>query len=60
VTFDRSADAAYIYIRDVEPGGVAETVSGDGDHTRGMINLDYDEKGRLVGIEILGAKIGVA
>jgi len=56
-TYDAHADAAYIYLREIEPGGVAETVVGDGpDHTAaGSVNLDFDPEGKLVGIEILNA-----
>lgn len=51
VTFDREADGAYIYLRDIEPGGVAETVVCDDV----PVNLDLDTQGQLVGIEILSA-----
>src|SRR5918911_1760080 len=47
VTFDRTANAAYIYLRKIGPGEVHETVNADGKQTRGMVNLDFDKKGRL-------------
>ena len=53
VTFDRHANAAYIYLRDIDPGGVAQTVHVD--EAPGMVNLDFDAKGRLIGIEVLPA-----
>lgn len=53
ITFDRVANAAYLYLRDIEPGGVAKTVPVD--EAPGMINLDFDAKGRLIGIEVLDA-----
>jgi uncharacterized protein YuzE len=55
VTFDRAANAAYIYLREIGSGEVHETVNADGKHTRGMVNLDFDKKGRLIGIEVLDA-----
>ncbi len=56
VTYDRQADAAYIYLKNkIEPGGVANTHLCEIDELKGMINLDFDRNGQLVGIEILGA-----
>ena len=55
VTFDRAANAAYIYLREIGPGEIGETVNADGKHTRGKVNLDFDKKGRLIGIEVLDA-----
>ncbi len=50
ITYDASADAAYIYLTDIETGGAArtETVSEN-------IHLDFDAAGKLVGIEVLNA-----
>jgi uncharacterized protein YuzE len=56
VTYDGEADAAYIYLAD--PGGpakVAHTYPCDPREVGGMINLDLDEDGRLIGIEVLAA-----
>jgi uncharacterized protein YuzE len=55
VTFDRAANAAYIYLREIGSGEVHETVNADGKHNRSMVNLDFDQKGRLIGIEVLDA-----
>lgn len=56
VTYDRQADAAYIYLKhNIDPGGVATTHMCDIDGLKGDINLDFDSKGQLVGIEILNA-----
>lgn len=56
VTFDRKADAAYIQIEDeIPPGSVARTYQCDPVEAGGMINLDFDIDGRLLGIEVLGA-----
>jgi uncharacterized protein YuzE len=52
VTFDPLADAAYIYLRDPEPGFIHHTIIVD----EVPINLDLDRQGRLVGIEILSAR----
>jgi uncharacterized protein YuzE len=53
VEFDRRADAAYIYLLEIEPGGVARTVRVH--DAPGMLNLDFDTAGRLIGIEVLPA-----
>ncbi|MDM8085124.1 DUF2283 domain-containing protein [Cellulomonas cellasea] len=56
VTFDASVDAAYIYLVDeITAGGVARTVPVDPREIDGMINLDFDAEGRLLGIEVLEA-----
>jgi uncharacterized protein YuzE len=53
VTYDAEVDAAYIYLRDIEAGGVATTVPvRDRD-----IHLDFDSEGRLLGIELLSARL---
>ncbi len=55
VTYDKSVDAAYIYFKDIPPGGVAYVYSCDEDKVGEMINLDFDKDGILLGIEVLGA-----
>lgn len=56
VTYDEDSDAAYIYFSDdIAMGGVVETVPMDPLAVRGMINLDFDIEGRLIGIEVLAA-----
>lgn len=57
LTYDREVDAAYIYIADIAPGEVANTVTYDDMPTsvHGDVNLDFDRNGKLLGIEILGA-----
>jgi uncharacterized protein YuzE len=54
-TYDRQVDAAYVSLRKIGPGEVAKTYSCDIEQVGGMINLDFDQNGRLVGIEILDA-----
>jgi uncharacterized protein YuzE len=57
--YDVVADAAYIYLKQrIESGEVAETIPADVSAqtpVAGGVNLDFDEAGRLLGIEILGA-----
>ena len=56
VTFDRKANAAYVYLVSQGPGQVAETCADVGPpHVEGMINLDFDKSGRLIGVEVLNA-----
>lgn len=56
VTYDAAVDAAYIYLVDrIDTGGVARTVCVDPREVDGMINLDFDSGGRMIGIEVLDA-----
>jgi uncharacterized protein YuzE len=55
VTYDSEADAAYIYLRRIEAGGVAQTVPVD--VLQGLVNLDLGHDGVLVGVEILRASV---
>lgn len=50
-TFDESTGATYIYIG--EPRKVAHTYVCDQEKVGGMIHLDFDGNGKLVGIEIV-------
>jgi uncharacterized protein YuzE len=51
-TYDPKAEAAYVYLRGPIPsGGVAKMVTVDNP----MVNLDLDENGKVIGIEILAA-----
>jgi uncharacterized protein YuzE len=54
VSYDREADAAYIYVRNPEArkGTVKSVPVAD---APGMIVLDFDTDGRLFGIEVLDA-----
>jgi uncharacterized protein YuzE len=55
-TYDSSADAAYFYIADdIAPGSVAHTHQCEIENLKGMIHLDFDSEGRLLGIEVIGA-----
>lgn len=56
VRYDRIADAAYIQlVEEIGAGGVANTYLCDPAEVGGMINLDFDSAGRLVGVEVLDA-----
>lgn len=57
ITYDKSVNAVYIYIKDTKimPGEASYTYSCDPIKVNGQINLDFDKDERLIGIEILGA-----
>lgn len=55
VTYDPSVDAAYIYLTDIRPGGVKKTYECDPNEVGTMINLDFDDEGRILGVEVLAA-----
>ncbi|NHA16186.1 DUF2283 domain-containing protein [Thioalkalivibrio sp. XN279] len=56
ITYDASADAAYILFQaNLERGEVVRTEPCDVDIKEGAVILEFDGKGRLAGIEILGA-----
>lgn len=50
VTFDKDADAVYIYFKEILDGDVANTIS-----LNDNVNIDFDESGKTLGIEILDA-----
>jgi uncharacterized protein YuzE len=58
LTYDENVNAAYLYLRDVAPGE-ARSCPVECPGAAGMIVLDIDAEGRLVGIEVLGAKQGL-
>ncbi|HEY4114060.1 MAG TPA: DUF2283 domain-containing protein [Rhizomicrobium sp.] len=60
VSYDRTVDAAYIRLGETLAAGslverVVKTYCCDPGEVDGMINLDFDDGGRLVGIEVLNA-----
>ncbi|MGW6418130.1 DUF2283 domain-containing protein [Streptomyces sp. NPDC055055] len=56
VTYDKTANAAYVYFTDPQDRvKVAHMYPCDPVDVDGMINLDFDEQGRIVGIEVLAA-----
>jgi uncharacterized protein YuzE len=48
--FDKEADAAYIYFKEIASGEVAETIV-----LNDSVNIDMDKSGKVLGIEILDA-----
>ena len=55
VTYDRQANAAYIYLTSHMSPKVARMYPCDPIDVDGMINLDFDSEDRLIGIEVLAA-----
>ncbi|PKW05987.1 Uncharacterized protein YuzE [Streptomyces sp. 1222.5] len=56
VTYDKTANAAYIYLSEPQARvKSAHMYPCDPASVDGMINLDFDEQGRLIGIEVLAA-----
>jgi uncharacterized protein YuzE len=57
VTLDRDVNAAYIYLADEPAEGWrhGKTVPIDVTEIPGMVNIDPDDDGRLIGIEVLAA-----
>jgi uncharacterized protein YuzE len=56
IEYDAQADAAYIYLDDsVEPRVVKKTCGCDPVEVDGMINLDFDDEGRILGVEVMDA-----
>jgi len=50
IEFDKEADAAYIYFKEIGNGEVAETIT-----LNDSVNVDLDKNGKVLGIEILDA-----
>lgn len=57
VTYDASVDAAYIYLAGdgIGAGEVEFTYACDPNEVGGMIHLDFDKSGVLLGVEVLAA-----
>ncbi|MFJ4678250.1 DUF2283 domain-containing protein [Kitasatospora sp. NPDC088783] len=56
VTYDQKANAAYVYFADPQVRTrVARMYPCDPVEVGGMINLDFDESGCLIGIEVMAA-----
>lgn len=58
MTYDQEADAAYIHLADEPALGWrrGETVPLDLGPSNRMVNVDFDDDGRVMGIEVLGAR----
>jgi len=56
VTYDAKANAAYFYLTDPQKERkVARMYPCDPIEVDGMINLDFDADGRMIGVEVLAA-----
>lgn len=55
VQYDKKGDSAYIYLTDIGPAGVSFTYPCNPLEVKGMINLDFDQEGKLIGVEIIDA-----
>ncbi len=56
MTYDATADAAYLYLVDeIAPGAAVETRLADVPLKDSVFAFDFDVDGKLLGIEILGA-----
>lgn len=55
VKLDTTIDAAYIYFTPIAVGEVANTFTCDPNEVGAEINLDFDENGILLGIEVHNA-----
>ncbi|WP_326791756.1 DUF2283 domain-containing protein [Streptomyces sp. NBC_00841] len=56
VTYDKTENAAYVYLTDPQVRTKSSRMYPcDPVEVGGMINLDFDEQGRLIGIEVLAA-----
>ena len=51
IEYDKLADAAYIYFKEIEEGEVVQTIS-----LNESVNIDLDKDGKTLGIEILDAR----
>lgn len=58
IKYDPEANAAYMYlaVEGTLAGNIAKTYLCDTREIDGMINLDFDDDGRLLGIEIMDAR----
>jgi len=50
IEYDKEADAAYIYFKDISEGEIVQTIS-----LNESVNVDLDKEGKTLGIEILDA-----
>lgn len=61
ITYDKSADAAYILIGEEIKAGEAEQQAAfiDSPNGQSQVTLDFDKDGLLRGIEVLSASSGL-
>ncbi|GAA2295302.1 hypothetical protein GCM10010234_41460 [Streptomyces hawaiiensis] len=56
VTYDRTVDAAYVYFTHPQVRAqAAHMYPCDPVEVGGVLNIDFDDKGRVIGIEVLAA-----
>lgn len=65
ITYDKEADAVYVYLGATAPGEVVGPRAGGAGRTvdtegQGLTMLDYDAAGRLRGVEVLNASTRLA
>jgi uncharacterized protein YuzE len=56
VTYDASADAAYIHLVERNPGSIHRSEEFEPEDTGGTLVLDFDSHGHLLGIEVFRAR----
>jgi uncharacterized protein YuzE len=59
VTYSPATDSAYIYLRQIDAGDSKHQCPVECESANAMIVLDIDGEGRLIGIEVLGARNGL-
>ncbi|WP_433529230.1 DUF2283 domain-containing protein [Micromonospora sp. CA-263727] len=57
VSIDPAADAAYFKFVDIRPGGAVRQVQVEGIPSPAEINLDFDARGHLLGMEVIGVSV---
>ena len=50
IEYDKDADAAYLYFKEIAEGEIVQTIS-----LNESVNIDLDKDGKTLGIEILDA-----
>ena len=55
ITYDRDADASYLYLQEPGRKEVKKTYLGNPADINGMINIDFDAEGQIIGIEVMDA-----
>jgi uncharacterized protein YuzE len=56
VTYDAQADAVFIYLIEIPPGGVERSALFNREMSMGSVHAAFSADGELVGIEVLGAR----
>jgi uncharacterized protein YuzE len=56
VTFDPHADAAYVRLANFRPGDAATQLFVEGVPNRADVIVDFSPEGKLLGVEVIGAR----